>query len=246
MKVLISKKTGIYYYFNENTNADFHTKEGFIKLDELLSNKKRVFTDNTQIEFIKFDANLNDMKKKFKRGPQIITPKDLGYIIARTGINRNSFIVEAGGGSGAGTSFFASIAKKVHTYEIREDFCKIVEKNLKFANIDNVELFCGNLADFVEKEKDGIDMLFLDMPNPREILEKDLSKVKLGNYIVCYVPSITQVIDVAELVYGRDDLYLEEVSETNLRYWKVKERVVRPEFKKDVDHSAFLIFIRKV
>lgn len=246
MKVLISKKTGNYYYYKEESNQDFHCKEGFIKKEELISDKSRVFTDNTKREFIMFDATSFDLVNKYKRGPQIITTKDLGYIVSRSGISKESFIVEAGGGSGAATIFFASVARKVHSYEIKEDHCTIIKKNLDFTNTQNVELFCDNLVDKIEIEEQDINLLFLDMPNPCEVLSKDLSKVKLGNYIVCYVPSISQVQEISNLAQNRDDLYLEEVSEIILRHWRVWERVSRPEFRKEIDHTAFLVFIRKV
>jgi tRNA (adenine57-N1/adenine58-N1)-methyltransferase len=243
MKVLISKKTGNYYYYK--TKGDFHCKEGYIKEEELNSDKSRIFTENTKREFISFEANSYDLTKKFKRGPQIITAKDLGYIVARSRINKESFIVEAGGGSGAATTFFSGIAKKVHCYEIKEEHCKIIEKNLEFTKSSNVELFCNNLADKIENEKD-VDLLFLDMPNPCEVLEKDLSAVKLGRYIVCYVPSISQIQEITKLISEREDLYLEEISEVILRHWRVWERVARPEHRKEIDHTAFLVFIRKV
>lgn len=242
MKVLISKKTGNYNYYNGV--GDFHCKEGFIKEDELKSGKRSVFT-NTNREFLICDANNYDLTKKFKRGPQVILAKDLGYIISRTRVNKNSFIVEAGGGSGFATTFFAGIAKSVFSYEINSDNCKVIEKNLKKTETDNVELFNEDLADKVESLTD-IDLLFLDMPTPCDILEKDLSCVKSGHYIVCYVPSITQIQEITKLLATREELYLEETSEIVLRHWRVWERVARPEHRKEVDHTAFLVFIRKI
>ena len=74
-----------------------------------------------------------------------------------------------------------------------------------------------------------IDVLFLDMPNPCEVLEKDLSGVKRGGYIVCYVPSISQIQEITKLVEKDDGLYFEEISEVILRHWRVWDRVSRPE-----------------
>ena len=244
MKVLISKKTGIYYYYNEKMNQDFHCKEGVIKKEDLAEDN-RVVRAHTNREFIMFNANKYDMTKKYKRGPQIITPKDLGYVLARSGINKDSFMVEAGGGSGAASIFFASFLKKIHTYEIRSEHCNIIKKNIEYMGIDNIELFNCDLAEKIEDEKD-IDMLFLDMPEPTSILEKDLSGVKRGSYIVCYVPSISQIQEITKLIATRDDFYLEEISEVILRHWRVWEKVARPEHRKDIDHTAFLVFIRKV
>jgi len=244
MKVLISKKTGKYYYAKPE-NGDYHCKEGFIKSEDLNSEKKLVIS-NTQREFMMFVANDFDKVGKIKRGPQIITNKDLGYIIARTRVNKNSTIVEAGGGSGGATTFFASIVDKVKTYEIVEDNYKIIKKNLETFEIDNVELKHQDLGEEINEIKD-IDMLFLDMPTPVEsVLEKGYTGVKSGKYIVCYVPSITQVQEITNFVATQENLYLEEITETNLRHWKVWERIARPEFRKEIDHTAFLVFLRKI
>lgn len=243
MKVLISKKTGNYNYYNGI--GDFHCKEGFIKEDELKSGKSKVIIENTNREFLICEANSYDLVKKYKRGPQVILAKDLGYIISRTRINKNSFVVEAGGGSGVATTFFAGIANSVYSYEIKEEHCKIIKKNLEFTKTENVDLFNEDLAEKVESLKD-VDLLFLDMPTPCDVLEKDLSCVKSGQYIVCYVPSITQIQEITKLLATREELYLEEISEVILRHWRVWERVARPEHRKEVDHTAFLVFIRKI
>lgn len=241
MKVLISKKTGKYYYPTES--QDYHCKEGIISQEELNSNKS-VIKSNKDKEFFNFNANNYDYRQKIKRGPQIITPKDLGYIIARTSINKDSIIVEAGGGSGAATTFFAKLVKEVNTFEIVEEHYKIIQKNLKFLNCDNVNLTLGNLKDHISNIKE-YDLLFLDMPNPHEILNENISGLKSGNYIVCYVPSISQIQVLSEIILNREDLYLEEITEVGLRHWKVAGQISRPEHQKEIDHTAFLVFIRK-
>ncbi len=244
MKVLISKKTGNYYYYNEN--GDYHCKEGVIKEEDLKSDEKLVKA-NTNREFIKFDSNLYDMLQKIKRGPQIITPKDLGYIASRTMLNKTSNIIEAGGGSGAATLFFSGIANKVKTYEIKSEHCRIIQKNLNSFNVENVELIEGDLAEIIENEpENSADLIFLDMPDPNFILDKDLKALKSGQYIVCYVPSITQIQEIVNLVSQKDNLYFEEISEVILRHWKVSDRIARPEHRKEIDHTAFLVFIRKI
>lgn len=243
MKVLISKKTGSYYYINPEN--DYHCKEGIISKEDLNSQKK-IVKSHTEREFLLFDANFIDLKKKkMKRGPQIITEKDLGYILARSGIGKNSYVVEAGGGSGGATLFFANIVKNIHTYEIREEHCDIINKNIESFGFDNVKVTNADLATEIDNEKD-IDMLFLDMPEPNMILEKELNSVKSGAFIVCYVPSISQIQEITKLVGERVDLYLEEITEVILRHWRVWEKVSRPEHRKEIDHTAFLVFIRKI
>jgi len=244
MKVLISKKTGIFYY--HLIEGDFHSKEGFVTLDEINSGKSKVFS-NTGREFMIFEASNYDFSKKLKRGPQLITKKDLGYILARSGLDRNSNVLEAGSGSGAATTFFSGIVNLVKSFDINSDNLKIVKKNIDFMKCSNVELCNLDLIEEIENEKSSFyDLLFLDMPNCHLVLEKNLDLVKNGAFIVCYVPSITQILDITKVIATRDDLYLEEVSEVILRHWKVWDKVARPNHRKEIDHTAFLVFIRKV
>ena len=245
MRVLISLKGGNVYYFGND--GDFHCKEGVVKKAEFekLGNSGGIVSTHIGRELLCFPANLYDKTKRIKRGAQIITPKDLGYVVARGGIGKNSVIVEAGGGSGGATLFFSRICKEVRTYEIREDYCDIINRNIEINDCSNVKLINLDLVRGIHKERE-FDMLFLDLPNPHMILEKNLSGLKSGNYVVCYVPSVTQIIDIANCVEERDDLYLEEISEIILRNWKVLGKIARPNFRKEMDHTAFLVFIRKI
>ena len=243
MKVVISKKTHNRHLYKGE--GDFHTKEGIIFEPQFEGNPSSVL-NNKEREHIIFDAQNMDKLAKIKRGPQIITPKDLGYIISRTFTGKNSKIVEAGGGSGAATLFFANIAKVVHTYEIREDHTEIIQKNLDMFNIDNVTLQTGDLSEHIEDEKD-IDLLFLDMPEPVPVLEKDIAGLSSGKFICCYLPSISQIQELTDFVKENSHkYYLEEICETQLREWKVWDRVARPMHRKDNDFTAFLVFLRKL
>ena len=243
--ILISKKTNHLYYYDINSNDDYHCKEGLIKKEDILNINLNIIKSNLNREFIKFNASNYDLSNKIKRGPQIITNKDLGYIISRTRINKNSKIVEAGGGSGGATIFFSNIVKEVKTYEINEKHSSIIEFNLNKQNITNVKLINKDLRECIGQEK-NIDLLFLDMPEPSIILNEDLSGIKNGSYIVCYLPSIIQIIELYKTITNNPNLYLEEVSEIILRKWKINNNVSRPEFNKETDHTAFLIFIRKI
>ncbi len=244
MKLLISKKTGLHYIIDEK-NGDYHCKEGTIKNEDLIDDNINIVKSSTGREFFKTQVNKTDEMSRIKRGPQIIMAKDIGYILSRTGIDRNSKIVEAGGGSGAATLFLSRFVKELHTYELNEDNIKIIEYNLRRNNVDNVKLTHGDLIDYIDGE-DNIDLVFLDMPEPWVITNKNLLGLKKGGYVVCYVPSVTQILEIVKYVFERDDFYLEEVSEVILRHWRVKERVARPEHRKETDHTAFLVFVRKL
>ena len=55
--------------------------------------------------------------RRLKRGPQVVLPKDIGMIIAYTGVGKESVCVDAGTGSGWLAISLARIAKEVTTYD---------------------------------------------------------------------------------------------------------------------------------
>ncbi len=243
MKVLTCLKSRQSYLYKGE--GDFHSKEGKIEEKTILEHPRGIIENHLGKRFAVCDANDKDKELKMKRGPQILTPKDLGYIAARTGLSKHSKVVEAGAGSGAATLFFSKIAKEVQSYEIREDHIKIVQTNLNsFCTDKNVNLILGDIAEKIEEEKD-IDLLFLDLPEPVRILEKNLSKsVNSGHYVVCYLPSMTQVSELVNYCKDTEQYLAEEVSEIIFRKWKVSGNIAHPEHQKETDHTAFLVFVR--
>ena len=129
-KVLITRQGK--KFFAKNTSEDVHTQYGVVKKDQLDSKNGSLVASNTGKEFFVFEPSFIDVYRKIKRDAQIIPLKDVGYIIAETGINKESRVLDAGSGSGALSCFLAAIAKEVVTYDIREDFIKIVKANIEF------------------------------------------------------------------------------------------------------------------
>src|SRR3989338_4528710 len=107
--ILITKEGETYLI--KNPDVDFHTKYGFIK-KEILKRAKpgaRLVT-NTCKEFFLIEPGFIDFYKKIKRAPQIMLLKDIAVIVAETGINKNSRVIDAGSGSGAIACFMANLA----------------------------------------------------------------------------------------------------------------------------------------
>src|SRR5215475_275759 len=79
-----------------------------------------------------------DFIMKSERRTQILYPKDLGYIVARTGLRNGSIVLEVGTGSAALTTFMASIVKPnghIHTFDINPEFMAIAKRNLEKAGV---------------------------------------------------------------------------------------------------------------
>lgn len=183
---------------------------------------------------------LNDFLKKLKRGPAIVLPKDFGMIVAYTGANKESFVVDIGGGSGFLALSLARIAKKVVTYERRPEFAEIIRKNAEKAGLENVEIKINDAKDGIE-ERD-VDILTLDTPEAILLMGSAHSALRKGGYAVAYMPNIEQAKEFylsAEGIF--DEVFM---LENIIREYEVRERGTRPEHF-GLLHTAYLVFCRK-
>lgn len=237
-KILLDQENNKYYV--TDTAKDFHTKYGYLKAADLQSSKSMI-TSNTSHQFHSFSPTFSDLFDKIKRGPQIITRKDIGLIIAKTGINKNSVVLDAGTGSGALACFLASIAKKAISYEREERWIAIAEQNKQFLGLKNLTIKYHDIYQGIPEK--NIDVIILDLPEPQRVLPH-LNALKSGGFLVTYLPSISQVaIFVDELQKHPSLIHLETV-ELLKREWVIEPPIVRPDFQM-LGHTGFLTFCRK-
>lgn len=231
-------------FFAKNPDEDLHTQYGFIKKEDLNKAKEgEMLKSNTNKEFFIFNPSFIDLYRKIKRDAQIIPLKDVGFIIAETGINKESRVLDAGSGSGALACFLAAIAKEVITYEIREDFIGVVKQNIEFLNLKNIKIKNKNIYEEIDDK--NIDVIILDVPEPWKALDNCIKSLKPGGFIVSYSPSIPQVADFVNTVKKNDNFVYLKTSEITEREWEVEERKVRPK-SSAIGHSGFMSFARKV
>ncbi|TAL52721.1 MAG: tRNA (adenine-N1)-methyltransferase [Nanoarchaeota archaeon] len=241
-KIAISSSGKTYYI--RNVHEDLHTKDGFLKKDDLENAKNgTLLRSNTGVEFFVFDPALADIYKRISRGPQIIPRKDLGFIAAETGMNKESIVLDAGTGSGAAACFFGMIAKEVFTYELREDFLAIAEKNIELMGLKNIMLKLGNVYEKIEEKE--LDIIVLDLPEPWLAVGNAFSALKAGGFLVAYSPTTPQVQDFVIEVSKHSSLMVIKVVEISEREWEVKERKVRPK-SQAIGHSGFIVIARKL
>ncbi|MFH0868519.1 MAG: methyltransferase domain-containing protein [Candidatus Woesearchaeota archaeon] len=237
-KVLISKYDK---FLIKDQDNDFHTKYGFFKKEDLKKSSK--VTSNTKKEFTVFDPYFIDLYKKIKRGAQIVPLKDIGLIVAETGVNNKSKVVDAGSGSGALCCFLANIAKEVVTYEIREDFIKIVKHNIDFLNLKNIVIKNKNIYDGIDEK--NIDLVLLDLPEPWKAINAAKKALKTGGFLVSYSPTIPQTADFVNEINNDKDFVHVKTSEILEREWEIDGRKVRPR-SQQIGHSGFISFARRI
>jgi len=162
-------------------------------------------------------------------------------VMAKTGINRDSKIVDAGGGSGSLCLSLANICKEITVYEINPEHYDIIAKNIKLFGMNNVHLKQGSIYNGIKET--NLDLINLDLPEPWQVIEHAEKALKLGGHLVVYLPNLNQVkmfIDSTK----RSKINVIETLELIERTWKIEDRIMRPEFQM-LGHTGFLIFCRR-
>lgn len=220
--------------------GDLHTLAGVVKEGDIEKGKGKVYSHQNK-EFTIFDANFVDETKKIKRGPASMTRKDIGYVIANTGIGKESLVVEAGTGIGMSAMLIARVAKKVVSYENNEEFYKIAEKNIQDLEIKNIELKKKDVNEGIDERE--VDLILLDLPEPWKTIKHAEKALKSGRFLVAYLPTTTQV----EQLVGEcgEEFLHERTVELMEREWHVEGKKVRPKSKM-IGHTGFLVLLRKV
>ena len=184
---------------------------------------------------------MNPLLNKLKRGPQVILPKDIGMILAFTGIGKASKVVDAGAGSGWLAISLGNVCKSVVTYERREEFAELTKMNAERAGLKNVKV---KLADIFEgiSEK-GLDLITLDLADSDIVVPHAHSALKEGGFLVGYLPHSEQVskfVKECERAGFAGAFCIECI----VREMLVREQGFRPE-NTGLTHTAYLVFARK-
>jgi len=124
---------------------------------------------------------------KLKRGPQVVLPKDLGIIIAFAGISKDSFVLDAGAGSGWMAVGLGRVAARVVSYEMREDFAKLAGNNVQRLGLSNVEVRLRDILALGFDEKEA-DVVCLDMADADKAIPAAAAALKDGGVLVGYAP----------------------------------------------------------
>ncbi|MCP1663112.1 MAG: protein-L-isoaspartate carboxylmethyltransferase [Methanocalculus sp. MSAO_Arc1] len=173
-----------------------------------------------------------------KRSGAPMLPKDIGMVIAYTGMNRKDTVLDAGTGSGVAALYFGGIAGHVDTYEIRPEFAKLAEKNIADAGLETVTVHTGDLL----SASGSYDIVHLDMMIGREHVVHAHSLLVPGGFFVSYTPFFEQTFAVMDAC---SDIFHGGVTcfECMERELTRSNRGTRPSTR--VGHSGFLTVARK-
>jgi len=234
------------YLLKVEAGKTFHTHRGYVSLDELIGKEFGVvFKSSLGIEFSALKPTLEDYIMKSSRKTQITYPKDIALIIMFSGIGPGSRVVESGTGTGALTTALAHYVKpngKIYTYELREEFQKNAEKNLRKANLlDFVELKSGDVTIGI-KERD-LDAVVLDLAVPWLVVPHAYEALKPSGTIISFSPTIDQVVKTVEALKENSFVFIETI-ECMMRAMQVDRGKTRPHTMM-TGHTGYITYARK-
>lgn len=186
---------------------------------------------------------LPDPYKRLKRGPQVILPKDIGMIMAYTGVTRDYVCVDAGTGSGWLAISLARVCKSVTSYDIRDEFIKIAERNKASENLDNLVIKKKDVTKGSGITERDVDLVTLDMPNSDKVVKSAHKALKPNGYICGYLPHMEQAKGFVAAL-NKSKFANIQTMEVIVRDMLVREEGVRPSTK-GVWHTAYLVFAQK-
>ncbi|MEM3030725.1 MAG: methyltransferase domain-containing protein [Candidatus Micrarchaeia archaeon] len=187
-------------------------------------------------------VRLNPLLDRLRRGPQVMLPKDIGLILAYTGVGREGTAVDAGTGSGFLAISLANVCSRVVTYEWREEFVRLARQNIEKSGLANIELKHASVFDGIAERE--VDLVTLDLANPEKALPHAAGALKRGGFVVAYLPHAEQVsafVKAARESGAFDEPFTLECIE---REYLVREAGFRPE-NKGITHTGYLSFARK-
>ena len=189
-------------------------------------------------DFIHFPAIL----RKCKRGPQVVLPKDIGIILSCSGIGKESIVIDAGAGSGWLAVSLANIAKKVTSYEWREEFAELDEKNAKRSGVESsLTIKRANVLDGIEERE--VDLVTLDLADSDKAVVHAHAALRAGGMLFGYLPHVEQARRFFEAceAAGFTDI---QMVESIVRNYLVRAAGVRPE-NTGLTHTAYIVFATK-
>jgi tRNA (adenine57-N1/adenine58-N1)-methyltransferase len=249
-RVQLTDPKGNLYSITLSKGSEWHTHKGVLKHETLVGLPEgSIVATSGELKFQAFRPLLADYVLSMPRGATIVYPKDAAMIIGIADIKPGIKVLEAGVGSGAlSISILRAVGESghLHSVEIRDDFAKISQENVKNYFTDspkNWKLTVGALQE--QKLESDYDRVILDMLSPWECVETAAQALVPGGVFISYVATTTQLSKIAEAIKDNGNFTEPESSETIVRGWHHEGLAVRPQHR-IIGHTGFLIFSRRM
>lgn len=230
------------YYIRE-LGKQLHVKEGKIDAKQLKAKSGSAIKTALGREFCIFDSGFHDDWKKITRGPQIMLPKEIGFIIAELGLDSKSIVVEAGTGSGGLACALAHICRKIFSYDINQENTELGKANAKQLRLKNITFKTKDITKGID-EKD-VDAVILDLPESSKAINAAEKALAIGGFLVSYSPTVIPMQRFANEIENNSRFILLKNLELIQRDWKIEGESARP-VSTMASHTGFLTIARKI
>jgi tRNA (adenine57-N1/adenine58-N1)-methyltransferase len=243
VKFVIDER-GKKYIFNEE--EDFQSDLGIIKKEDIKkSSVGDILSTHLNREFKVIKPNINDFIDLMNRQCSILINKDIGLVLAYTGVGNGDRVLDAGTGAGAIALHFGNVVGNegiVYSYEIREDFSKIAKDNIDLFRMTNIIVKNKDIKEGIEEK--NLDLIFLDLIKPYEIIENAYNCLNHGGFLVIYAVYI-DVIQISHKILKKVGFEDISIIESLNREYEIRTQGIRPKTRM-VGHSGYLLFARKL
>lgn len=190
--------------------------------------------------------NPADLYPRIKRGPQTLTQKDIGLILAYTGMASGWKVIEGGSGSGALTIYLANAVRPsghVYSYDWRPEHQDVAKHNVNRTSMKGIVTF--KQADIYDREfeEKNVDLIVLDVPEPWKVYKAARNALREDGFLVTFIPTYEQLKKCTRVLV-RLRFKDVRVVDALLREYKSEEGATRPE-STGILHTGFLIFARQ-
>jgi tRNA (adenine57-N1/adenine58-N1)-methyltransferase len=253
---IIKQNSPVLFYFNSSKKwlvkiskkELFHTHLGILKHADAIGKEygSKIITNKDKYVYL-LKPTMYDYVMKIQHGTQIVYPKDLGYIVARAGIQNGQKIVEIGTGSASLTSFVASIVKPrghVYTFDVDENFMKIAAKNLKKCGMEKyVTQENLDIKNVKQVPVTDMDVALIDLGDPWTVIPQVRQMLKGSGGVFAICPTMNQLEKLTMTLIENEFTDIES-TEHILRTIEAREGKTRHSFQ-GIGHTTYLCFARK-
>jgi tRNA (adenine57-N1/adenine58-N1)-methyltransferase len=244
--VLLYVKERKTYMIRVEEGKSFHTHKGYVNHDDIIGQPYgSAVISSLGFEFRILKPMLRDYIMKSARQTQITYPKDIALIVMFSGIGPGSRVVEAGTGTGALTmalAFYVKPKGKIFSYEVREPFLDVAEKNLRRAKLwNNVKLKNKDITEGIDESE--VDAVILDLATPWLVVPHAHSALKPSGTIVSFSPTMDQIVNTTEALNDHGYVDIETV-ECLMRGMQVERGRTRPQTLMTA-HTGYITYARK-
>ncbi|HEV2192455.1 MAG TPA: tRNA (adenine-N1)-methyltransferase [Nitrosopumilaceae archaeon] len=253
----IKQNSYVLFFYNDSKKwlmkvskkQQFHTHVGVINHKDVVGKEYGSTIKTNKGKYIYLlEPTIHDYIMKSQRSTQIVYPKDLGYIAARTGLQSGQKVVEIGTGSGSLTTFLASIVNPrghVYTFDVDPNFMEIARKNIEKAGVAKyVTMEKLDIKSVKKVPITDVDIVVVDLGDPWTVVPQARKMLKGSGAFVAICPTMNQLEKLATAL-NENDFYDIECTEQIVRTIEAREGKTRHSFR-SIGHTTYVAFARKV